>query len=266
MPLRPGGPGHGAARCAVARAAFLWCVVALSGCARDAGPPPPPPGAIPAGESIGGAAIAGRVTFEGTPPPRRAIRMSGEAACHRPGVETLSEDIIVSPDGGLKNVYVHVLSGVGDRAFAPPPSPAIMDQVGCMFVPHVLDVQAGQVITFKSSDPVLHNVRAIAQKNRAFNISMPGKGKTANRYFSAPEVVAIRCDVHAWMSAFIAVESHPFHQVTGDDGSFALHGLPAGEYVVEAWHEKLGALRQTVTAAEGETHTIPFTFLNRKGD
>ncbi len=191
--------------------------------------------------------------------------MSSEAACHRPGVETLSEDVIVSAGGGLRNVYVHVVSGLGDRTFAPPPSPAVMDQVGCMFVPHVLDVQAGQVITFKSSDPVLHNVRAVARKNRTFNVSMPRKGKTVDRHFSEPEVVAIRCDVHAWMSAYVAVEGHPFHQVTGDDGSFALRGLPAGEYVVEAWHEKLGALRETVTAAEGEMRAIQFRFKARQG-
>lgn len=188
--------------------------------------------------------------------------MTSEAACHRPGVETLSEDIIVSAGGGLGNVYVHVVSGLGVRAFAPPPSPAVMDQVGCMFVPHVLGVQAGQVITFKSSDPVLHNVRAVARKNRTFNVSMPGKGKTVDRYFSEPEVVAIRCDVHAWMSAYIAVENHPFHQVTGEDGSFALEGLPAGEYIVEAWHEKLGALRERVTAAEGQRRDMQFTFKN----
>src|SRR2546422_9680038 len=119
------------------------------------------------------------------------------------------------------------------------------------------------VIEFANSDPVVHNVRAIAEKNRLFNVSMPGKGRTVRRYFSVPEVVKIRCDIHAWMSAFIPVESHPFHRLTGDDGSFALRGLPAGQYVVEAWHERLGSRQQAGQVAEGETRKVDFTFNGR---
>jgi plastocyanin len=266
FPSPRGGRVAGAARQALPAAAILSCLAVLSGCAPEpAEPPPPPSGAIPAGQSIGSAALEGRVVLEGTPPPRRPIRMSGEAACHRPGAEVLSEDVIVSPEGGLKNVYVHILSGLGGRVFAPPAAHALMDQAGCAFVPHVLDVQANQVIDFANSDPVVHNVRAIGEKNRVFNVSMPGKGKTIHRYFSTPEVVKIRCDIHAWMSAFIPVESHPFHRVTGDDGTFTLEGLPAGEYVIEAWHEKLGSRRQSVQLSEGETRTIDFTFPGRPG-
>lgn len=267
MPSQCGGHSTGAAPCVVAvPAAILSCLVALSGCAPGpAAPPAPPPDAIAAGQSIGDAAIEGRVTFEGAPPPRRPIRMSSEAACHRPGAEALSEDVIVSPEGSLRNVVVHVTSGLGERVFAPPQSPALMDQVGCAFVPHVLDVQSNQLIDFANGDPVVHNVRAVGEKNRGFNISMPARGKTVRRYFSLPEVVKIRCDIHAWMSAFVVVEGHPFHQVTGDDGSFALRGLPAGEYVVEAWHEKLGVQRQTVQVSGGETHTVDFTFRGRGG-
>lgn len=209
--------------------------------------------------------IRGRVGFEGKPPQRRAITMSSEAACHRARTLTLSEDVVVAPDGALKNVYVHVVSGLGDRVFAAPPAPAVMDQVGCMFVPHVLAVQAGQVVTFQSSDPVLHNVRAAAKKNRAFNVSMPARGRTVSRWFADPEVVPVRCDVHAWMSGYIAVESHPFGRVTGADGTFSLEGLPAGEYEIEAWHEKLGAQRKTIKVSDGQPATVDFTFAAGQG-
>src|SRR3989442_3704519 len=112
-------------------AAILSCLLALLGCAHEpAAPPAPAPGAIPAEQSIGSAVMEGRGGFDGAPPPRRRIRMSSEAACHRPGTEALSEDLIVSPDGGLKNAYVHITSGLGDRAFAPPTAPPVIDQAG----------------------------------------------------------------------------------------------------------------------------------------
>jgi plastocyanin len=186
--------------------------------------------------------------------------MSGEASCRSPGAEALSEEVIVNPDGTLRNAVVRVVSGLGPRVFAAPPVPAEMDQVGCVFVPHVLAAQAGQVVLFKNSDPAVHNVRAIAKENHTFNVSMAGKGRSARRYFTRPEAVRIRCDIHAWMEAWIVVADSPFHAVTGDGGAFGLEGLPAGTYVVEAWQESLGSARQTVTLADGEHRDLEFAF------
>lgn len=222
-------------------------------------PPPPPAGAIPAGQAIGTGSIGGRVLFRGTPPPRHPITMSGEASCRRSGGQAQSEEVIVNDDGTLRNVYVHVVSGLGSRVFAPPSSPAEVDQKGCMFVPHVVAAQTNQMILFKNSDPAVHNVRAHPARNVAFNVSMSGQGRTSRRYFTQPEVVPIRCDIHAWMSAFIAVGDSPFQAVTGDGGRFNLDGLPAGEYLVEAWHEKLGTARQTLTLSDGERREVTFT-------
>ncbi|NJN14624.1 MAG: carboxypeptidase regulatory-like domain-containing protein [Planctomycetes bacterium] len=53
---------------------------------------------------------------------------------------------------------------------------------------------------------------------------------------------------------------HPFHFVTGEDGAFALPGLPPGTYEIEAWHEKLGTKSATVTVGDGETKEISFAF------
>ena len=245
-----------------ALALVLAALALASACAgKEVAPPPAPPGAIAAGQSIGTAAITGRVTFEGPAPERRAIRVTTEAACHRPGTELLAEDLIVGAGGALRNVYVHVVSGLGDRVFAAPVEPAVMNQEGCRFDPHVVDVQAGQIVEFGNDDPIVHNVRAAADGDASFNVSMPGNGKKkVRRFFTAPGVVRIRCDIHAWMSGYIPVESHPFHRVTGDDGTFALRGLPAGTYTVEAWHEKLGRRTLTATVADGATATLDFKF------
>jgi len=62
------------------------------------------------------------------------------------------------------------------------------------------------------------------------------------------------------MTAYIGVLEHPFFAVTGDGGTFNIEKLPAGEYVVEAWHEKFGAQQQKVALAKDETKTIAFEF------
>jgi hypothetical protein len=72
------------------------------------------------------------------------------------------------------------------------------------------------------------------------------------RKFQEQQVaVPLVCDVHPWMRAFAGVVSHPFFAVTGKDGTFALKGLPAGKYTLEAWHERLGKVSAEVTVAEG---------------
>src|SRR5947207_3308014 len=42
--------------------------------------------------------------------------------------------------------------------------------------------------------------------------------------------------------------------------SFDVRNLPPGEYTVEAWHEKLGAMKQTITVAAGEAKNMDFVF------
>jgi uncharacterized protein (DUF2141 family) len=71
-------------------------------------------------------------------------------------------------------------------------------------------------------------------------------------------MVHFKCDVHPWMSAYCGVLDNPFYSVTGEDGTFALNKLPAGTYVVEAWHEKYGTQSQTVTVGEKESKEITF--------
>jgi hypothetical protein len=83
----------------------------------------------------------------------------------------------------------------------------------------------------------------------------------ATRTFEKPEIlIPVRCDIHAWMRASIAVLPHPFHVVTGPDGTFAIKGLPAGEYEIEAVHAKLKALTGKVSVKHGEAVNLNFSF------
>jgi hypothetical protein len=48
--------------------------------------------------------------------------------------------------------------------------------------------------------------------------------------------------------------------VSGDDGGFRIADLPAGQYTVEAWHEKYGTQTQTITVGDAPTVEVNFTF------
>ncbi|MCB1036619.1 MAG: carboxypeptidase regulatory-like domain-containing protein, partial [Acidobacteria bacterium] len=65
--------------------------------------------------------------------------------------------------------------------------------------------------------------------------------------------------VHPWMRSYVAVMSHPFFATSGMNGSFTIDNLPAGTYEIEAWHEKLGTQKATVTVGDGAA-TANFTF------
>jgi plastocyanin len=214
---------------------------------------------VPAGEA---AVITGVVNFEGTPPAPEPIDMSEEPTCAEKHGDAgpVRQPVAVNDDGTLRNVFVYVKEGLGDRTFAPTSGENVMDQDGCEYHPHVMGVQTGQQITFRNSDGLLHNINVQGQTNRSFNISQPQNMDT-NRSFTRSEImIPVRCDVHGWMEAYIGVVDHPYYAVTGDDGSFRIENLPPGDYTLEAWHEEYGTQTMQVSVAAQETGETSFTF------
>ncbi|HEX7120323.1 MAG TPA: carboxypeptidase regulatory-like domain-containing protein [Longimicrobiales bacterium] len=207
------------------------------------------------------ATITGRVVFEGAPPAMDPIDMSEEPTCagkHPNGAFT--EQVVVNDNGTLRNVFVYVKEGLGDRAFPTPSEPVVLDQVGCVYHPHVLGVQVGQALVIRNSDGLLHNINARPSMNRPFNVSQPTTMETTRTFGAAEVMVPVACDVHGWMQAYIGVVEHPYFGTTGDDGTFSLAQLPPGDYVVEAWHERYGTQTMNVTVAANETKEIEFRF------
>ena len=112
-----------------------------------------------------------------------------------------------------------------------------------------------------NTDATLHNVRSAARENRSFNRGIAGQGKGFTRVFSKPEVMLqIKCDVHPWMVAYGGILSHPFHAVSDEEGAFELSRLPAGTYLIEAWHEELGDLEQEVSLEDEQIVELKFSF------
>ncbi len=209
------------------------------------------------------ASITGVARYEGDVPKFKEINMDAEPVCLAKHAEAVYPQTLVLGDGKtMGNVFVHVLSGFPAKDYPVPTEPVVIDQQGCMYIPHVLGVRVGQPVKIMNSDGILHNVHALSKNNQEFNLAMPQFRKETTKVFDKEEFMfAIKCDVHPWMLAWAAVMSHPFFAVTREDGKFTISDLSAGTYEVEAWHEKLGNQKTSVTLSEGETKEIIFTFL-----
>ena len=204
------------------------------------------------------ATLSGSVRFEGAAPEAQRLDMAADPTCAAThSVGAASEEVVVNPNGTLKNVFIYVKKGLGEQVFDPPKDPVILDQKGCRYIPRVFGIQTGQPIQIVNSDATLHNVHSVVTQNKEFNLGMPIQGMKLTKKFDKPEIMAkFKCDVHPWMAAYAGVLRHPFFDVTNDEGSFEIKNLPVGSYVVETWHEKYGLQSHKVSIDSAEESKV----------
>jgi len=212
------------------------------------------------------ATVKGGVKLEGALPTPTRINMSSDVACARQhNTAALSEEIVAAKNGDLQNVVVFVAEGLGDRTFEVPAEAAVLQQKGCVYEPHVLALRANQKLQVINGDTCMHNIHPAPANNREWNKAQT-PGSTLEATFAREEVgIPLKCNVHPWMHAYLAVFKHPFFAVTGKDGSFDLSKLPPGTYTISAWQEKLGTVSQKITVGSNETKTVQFVFKSKAG-
>src|ERR1035441_6890512 len=117
------------------------------------------PPAVP--DEGNGGIITGKVAFTGEQPKMPILDMSANPACqgaHKGAVQK-SEEVVVNPNGPLKNVFVWVKSGLpAGQQWAIPATAVTLDQKGCMYRPRVVGVMTGQSFQIANSDPTNHNI------------------------------------------------------------------------------------------------------------
>ncbi|HET7292326.1 MAG TPA: methylamine utilization protein [Vicinamibacteria bacterium] len=119
------------------------------------------------------------------------------------------------------------------RTPLPPPRDAVMDQKDRRFVPHVLAVQTGAAVAFPNSDNVRHQVYSFSPAKK-FQLPLYEGTPRKPVVFDKAGVVALGCNIHDRMSAYIVVVDTPHFGVTRD-GRTELQDLPAGAYSVRLW-------------------------------
>lgn len=215
------------------------------------------------GVAAAAASISGTITYDGKVPTLRPLAMDADPVCAKKHSGPVANEMLVLGGGNtMGNVMVWVSKGLpAGKTWPVPKAPVVLDQNGCQYKPHVMGIMVGQAYRILNSDGVLHNIHTLPKVNPAFNKGMPATLKETTTTFAKPEAVFhVKCDVHPWMSAYVAVFTHPFFSVTRPDGKFDISGLDPGTYEITAWHEKLGTRTASVTVTATDKKTQDFTF------
>lgn len=201
--------------------AALFSSALLFACQESKAPEHPPFVVVAAPSAVVTArgAIEGTVRLVGKVPapkplllPESVRRVCGESIADR--------SLVVGEDGALAYAVVSVEDT--PTSASPPPIPEL-DQRRCAYEPPVLAARAGSTLRVKSSDPLLHNVRAAQGSAPLFNVAMPIEHMTLNKPLpTTPGAVDIRCDLHPWMRATVVLFTHDSFAVTDASGAFRL--------------------------------------------
>ena len=133
-------------------------------------------------------------------------------------------------------------------------------------------VQQGTTVDFLNSDNDRHNVYFLYDKTGdTLDIGTWGPGEKVSHIFKESGLVIVLCQLHLEMAAHILVLESPFFTVAEIDAKtqqakYEIREVPAGEYMIKAWHKKLrmktGAV--WVTVAADETTMVDFTITKKK--
>ena len=161
------------------------------------------------------------------------------AATLRGKVEVLDKDGQKAQDTAEAVVWVEGPTG------RVRPVGATVTMKGKAFEPRVSVVGVGASVEFPNQDAIFHNVFSVSGENR-FDLELYKKPKSASKVFEHPGIVRIYCNIHPQMSGFVLVRDNPYWAKVAADGSYAIPDVPAGTWVVKAWHERSGESAQTV--------------------
>jgi plastocyanin len=204
--------------------------------------------------------VSGHVHLTGPVPDNNALPMSADPMCKKAtdGQRVMDDAVIAGPDGALANVFVEL---VGDFPDTPAPvDPVSVDQRACVYRPRVTGIRAGQPLQIRNSDDGLHNVHGVSTARDSFNVGQPMANIVNTFHPRDAGILRLKCDVHPWMVAFVAVVNHQYFAVTDADGAFFLRDVPTGTYNLRAWHERFGTIVSQIRIDADQEMTLELAY------
>jgi hypothetical protein len=264
---------------------ILLLVLSLAGCSKEAPrppadtvatvvalPPPPPPtpefggGAAPyraVDIAGGGGGIHGEVRVEGDFPADTMVRPTVDAeVC---GAAFVDSTVRRSGDH-LANVVVWLVDA---RSGKPVPLAGRFEitHTRCRLRPRVQAVRVGGTLNVRSTDRTVHHARFVRAADgstiKVVTEHDAGQVVPDESVLMSAGRIEVRCDAHPWTRGWILAFDHPYFDVTDRRGSFAMDSVPPGRYRLIAWHERFGAIEDSVTVTAGGTAQVTVTLRAR---
>jgi plastocyanin len=146
-------------------------------------------------------------------------------------------------------------------AVVPPAEPVVIQQQNEEFSPYVTPIVVGTKVSFPNYDKVQHHVYSLS-KAKKFELPLYSGEARELVVFDRPGVVALGCNIHDWMVAYVVVLATPYFEKTGAAGTATLTRMPAGRYRLEVWHPRLVAAVDrdvTINANDDATQVVSVT-------
>jgi hypothetical protein len=192
--------------------------------------------------------VKGRFLIDGAAPKLAPLVVTKDQHCI--DAKPVNETVVIGEDGGLANVVVYLRAPRGGKVEvhsdyeAKLSEPAVLDNNGCSFKPHISLVRVGQPFIIKNSDPVGHNTKASLVANGQFNVTIAAGQETKHPLSRTESIpLPVNCNIHPWMQAHVLVQDHPYMAASAEDGTFEIANVPSGKHEFQLWHEAAGYLK-----------------------
>ena len=171
----------------------------------------------------------------------------------------LGKDAEDDPIAFERSRVVVYLEGKGANvAAAGQATPAAeVQQMNRRFVPDIVVVPVGSIVSFPNMDPIFHNVYSLS-KAKAFDLGSYDKGETRRVAFQKPGVVEVYCHFHPNMAATIIVAPNRYYARPDRTGHYSIPDVPPGHYTLVAWHKTAGFFRKSIDVTAGQPVSIDF--------
>lgn len=146
------------------------------------------------------------------------------------------EVLVTTPEGRPVEDFALVLEA--PSAPAARKAKATILQQDREFSPYLTIVQTGTAIEFPNRDAFKHHVYSFSQP-KIFEIKLYAGKPAKPVVFDKPGIVALGCNIHDWMEAYVLVVDTPYFARTGADGRARIAGVPDGRYRLKLWHPRL---------------------------
>jgi len=147
---------------------------------------------------------------------------------------------VVDPSGRPVRDAVVTLDPAAATRAPRPGGRFVVSQKDLQFHPFLTIVPVGADVSFPNFDPTKHHVYSFSSAKR-FELKLFAKDQSRTVHFEKPGVIALGCNIHDGMSAFIFVTDTAWTARTNAQGVAAFGNAPNTAGRVTVWHPYLRA-------------------------